>query len=1197
MENNLQYTFFEDSGITKTPGSVNIYPEEPEEINLFEPDFPENRTLLPGNEAIMASAGTGKTFSLAMRYISLLHAGVAPGKILASTFTKKAAGEIYDKIAEELISLASSEEKTAELAKNFPLSANGKFDSHRAGGILGRLLKSKDRLQISTLDSFFVNIIRAFPLECGIFGELSIMEEADTRSRVNALLALLKELSPTERKEVMETVKEASFGENNKYLYGTVKQLVFALYDCFLVCPEAKYWCSEELQNLLPVNFFADRKKLENIASDYMILLKDFLSNYKQGKDTERLYGYFSSLLADALKAEENPKADDKTLSLWDKFSAMNPSFPVTGEELDTFELAYNRKKYLLCGKFYQNTIILMRHLLYCNIRSLVRRNEALWHLLDLFNSKYALLVRSSGKIAFSDIPYLLRPAENNAETGLALPFSDRAGIEERLDEKTDHYLIDEFQDTSDNQWNAISRLAEEAITDPGGGRSFFYVGDIKQSIYQWRYGNPGLFNMILNKFPESTYGERGIVKNTLTKSYRSNNEVLNMVNAVFMNPEKILNMEKAEAAEKEIIFTAMKKMQYEQHVSAPSAAKQKGYSIYYQLPQVKQGENKLAREKKFRRIYDLLVELDPFRENCPFSVGVLFRTNHTASEFADCIRQFNMEDMLAGKKVSLPVSLDSRLSVKESMYCTLAYYILLGTAHPGDKFVSKMFEMLELGPNRIDRDILAEKMGYGGAKDLSGEERLYNGVRSDLANGGFELFFTKFMETFRQNLTDFDEKRLKSLADAARKYDLQGMDDIDTFLLLAYEEAGNEISLRNTIQCMTYHKSKGLAFDIVIMPDINGESMTGTKLHEGVFLNKDPEDFSPRFLTAFPQKQYLKCIPLLNDFARKLKDSTAYENCCMLYVGMTRARHALYLFGEEKGESSKTINMATLCSTILKGQNMEPRMIDEELQVIWESGNEKWYEEERTLFQQKQQAAKEEQKKTNELVKRNRFLTEKCLNKLMDNCEKVSSEGKSRIIFPEKAGLSNAPKPSLHVDKSVKISQTKSFSLSSASTDLGTKVHELFCKIDFYDGSIPEEYLIKQFGMEPLKTEEGQLLLKAWESPAIRDALKHPGTPSASLRKERSFLLPDRATGNYISGIFDRLVAEYDENGSCTGATVIDYKSDREKEEKVFLERYSRQLNIYRKAASNLLKLPPEKVECKLLALRCGKVITVPMA
>lgn len=1196
MEQEEQYFFHEEGEISPGGKFAEEYPAAEEGYkDLFEQDFPENKSMLPGNEAIMASAGTGKTFSLAMRYIALLHAGVKPGKILAATFTKKAAGEIYDKIAEELIKLSSSEEKAKEFACDFSFFQNGNFDSSRACGILSRLLKSQDRLQISTLDSFFVNIIRAFPLECGIYGQLSIMEEKDTTSRVNALLELFKELRQEDRKEIMELIKELSFGENHKYLYGTVKELVFTLYDHFLACPERCFWCSDELRSLVPAEYFAGKKKLEKIAENYMEKLTGFLSEYGENINTERLYCMFSSLLSDALKAEANPKAEEKTLSLWKLFTRSSPLFPATGEDGKSISLTYNRKNYLLQGGFYEDTLILMRHLLYCNINSLVRRNEALWHLLDLFNRKYALLVRSSGRITFADIPYLLRPSENSMASGLALPFSDRAGIEERMDEKTDHYLIDEFQDTSDNQWNAISRLAEEAITDPDGGRSFFYVGDIKQSIYQWRNGNPGLFDMILKKFPESIYGERGIRKSTLVKSFRSCNEVLQMVNTVFMNPSAVLDIKKAE--DKEIICSAMIRMQYEQHTASSSAAEQKGYSCYYQLPPVKRGEEKPAREIKFRRVYELLCKLDPFHEKCPFSVGVLFRTNRTAGEFAECIRQFTLQDLLAGKKVNLPVSLDSKLSVKDSLYCVLAYYILLGTAHPGDRFVQKMFEMLELGEEKLDMKTLAGKMGYFCSEELSGEECLYKGVRSDLANGGFELFFRSFMDTFRQNLTSFDERRLQSLMEAARKYDLQGMNDIDTFLLLAYEEAGNEISLRNTVQCMTYHKAKGLAFDIVIMPDINGESMAGIKLNDGVFLNKDPEDFSPRFLTAFPGKEYWKSVPLLDDFAKKLKDGSAYESCCMLYVGMTRAKHSLYLFGEEKNESSTSINMATLCATVFERLKSVKKEIREDLVSLWECGDENWFVEERKLFEEKKHSEKEKQQKSNELVKRNNFLTEKCLEKFMQRTQMVSGERECLIRFPEKEHLSNAPKPSQHADILTKITQTRKFSLSSSASELGTKVHELFAQIGFYDGSDPEEFLQKTFGKILPETEEGKLLQECWKNPAIRDSLKHPGSFSASLRKERSFLLPDKEAGNYISGIFDRLVAEYDEEGVCVGATVIDYKSDREEEEKVFLEKYSRQLNIYRKAASNLLKLPQEKVVCKLLALRCGKVIIVPVA
>ncbi|MBO4303414.1 MAG: UvrD-helicase domain-containing protein [Lentisphaeria bacterium] len=1166
------------------------------------------------NEAIMASAGTGKTFSLAMRYITLLNAGVPPGRILACTFTKKAAGEIFDKIAEELILLASSEEKAKERAEQFPLLKQGHFDAKRAGKILGTLLKSTEKLPIGTLDSFFVNIIRAFPLECGVFGELSIMEESDTRERVKTLLELLREIPQEDRREIRETVKDASYGESGKYLYGTIRDLIFDLYDRFLICPGEKFWCSEELRNLVPGDYFCSGETLEKITQDYSSRAKTFLEENNATESAfKALLPRFDSFAEDALSAKDNPKTSDGTDKFWELLAGENPGFPAMDENTGELFFSYRRRVYSLSGDLRKDTVILARHILACNMEALRRRNEALWRLLDLFNRKYALLVRSSGKITFADIPYLLRPSEDGRGADLALPFSGRAGIEERLDEKTDHYLIDEFQDTSDSQWNAISRLADEAITDPGGGRSFFYVGDIKQSIYQWRHGNPGLFDMILKKYPQELYGERGIRKRTLTKSYRSCPEVLEMVNTLFLHPEIPGGINAADE-EKQIVSDAMKKMQFEEHVSSDSAAAQKGYSAFFLLPAQGRRDAKEAQEEKYRKVYDLLAAIDPFREDLPFSVGVLFRSNGTASEFAESIRKFVQEDHSSGKEVNLPVSLDSRIPVMESPLCVLACQLLLGAAHPGNPFVKKMFEMLEYGPcfQRLDHAALARKMGYAIPEGVSGESALFRGVRQDLADGGFERFFRRFAEAFRGEITPSSERRLAALTETARACDLRGMGDVDAFLETAEKEAGNEISLRSTVQCMTYHKSKGLAFDIVILPDISGESMSGVKFHKGVFLNKDPEDFSPRFLTAFPKTTMRKSVPLLNEFASALKNANAYENCCMLYVGMTRAKHALYLFGNKRGENAGTINMSALCEAAFRKKEQEGEETQEKAASgkkekkkevssgasvssgpLWTCGDPLWYEAERG--EKGAESGKGAEKKENEdPVSGSRHLAEECLSSYLDACGKAVPEG-GRILFPAKAGLDKAQNPSFH-GIFAPSSGTRSFSLSGTAADLGTKVHELFSRIPFCGDGDPEAFLKGLFTEKELQSEEGKLLVQAWKSPALRDAMKHPGTCSASLRREQAFLLPDREKGNFVSGVFDRLVAEYDENGVCTGATVIDFKSDQEEDEAVFLRKYSFQLNTYREAAARLLKLAPERVKCRILALRSGKVIPVPL-
>ena len=95
------------------------------------------------------------------------------------------------------------------------------------------------------------------------------------------------------------------------------------------------------------------------------------------------------------------------------------------------------------------------------------------------------------------------------------------------------HYLhVDEFQDTSDNQWLALENLIDEVMQDEE--RSFFYVGDVKQSIYGWRGGNHRLFHPVLAKY--GGLGQRAIALESITRCYRSLPAVIDAVNAIFDN-------------------------------------------------------------------------------------------------------------------------------------------------------------------------------------------------------------------------------------------------------------------------------------------------------------------------------------------------------------------------------------------------------------------------------------------------------------------------------------------------------------------------------------------------------------------------------------------------------------------------------------------------------------------------------------
>ena len=120
---------------------------------------------------IKASAGSGKTFELAMRYLALLARGESEEKILATTFTRKAAGEIKERIISLLSEAALSEETAKFIGKQIGLD----FTSVDAQKILARILRNLSQLNICTLDSFFYFYCKEFFLRTRIKARLEAL--------------------------------------------------------------------------------------------------------------------------------------------------------------------------------------------------------------------------------------------------------------------------------------------------------------------------------------------------------------------------------------------------------------------------------------------------------------------------------------------------------------------------------------------------------------------------------------------------------------------------------------------------------------------------------------------------------------------------------------------------------------------------------------------------------------------------------------------------------------------------------------------------------------------------------------------------------------------------------------------------------------------------------------------------------------
>ena len=233
---------------------------------------------------------------------------------------------------------------------------------------------------------------------------------------------------------------------------------------------------------------------------------------------------------------------------------------------------------------YYSETYSVSAELFYC-VRKLMfhiaaseyllirRKTRAIYDLMAFFDESYALQTRRQGLLTFQDILYLINSKEKSDYGVLQM-------LRERLALNIDHYLLDEFQDTSDTQWSAMRDLISDVIqwNEESRFTSFFMVADVKQSLYQWRKGNPEIFWNICSVYgiiPEEDVGKmqaedevcNGVLKG-LNCSYRSASAVLQMVNDIFHDPQGTVTFPDRLAAQTIPFHTQRAKMNFLPHIS-----------------------------------------------------------------------------------------------------------------------------------------------------------------------------------------------------------------------------------------------------------------------------------------------------------------------------------------------------------------------------------------------------------------------------------------------------------------------------------------------------------------------------------------------------------------------------------------------------------------------------------------------------
>lgn len=438
------------------------------------------------NAIVAASAGTGKTYLLVTRIIRQLLAGAAPERILALTFTRKAAGEMRQRLHERLRNMATMRDD--ELQKTLVAMGiapdTGKLEQARR--LYEHILLSPRPLRISTFHAFCQQLLHRFPLEANVPPGYELLQ-AGSIMQAAAWDALFLEATHNPDSSLAQALERLFMACNGlANTHNALMQAFLARRNDWLAYTQDRenpvgYAC-ERLQQLLQLDgheplsiFFSEANN--NLLRTFREMLLQHVT------DTNLEY-------AALIEAGLNGKNSDESRFEFIKRAFLTQKLePRQRKNSKTLEKALGADR---AGEFLKLHDYFCQQLLTAHeawLRLQYYKTVSAWYLAgDVLLQHYQRIKQEQRLLDFDDLEW---------KTYRLLHHRDHAlWVQYKIDQKIDHLLIDEFQDTNPTQWQLIRPLLEEMADtgqSTGRSRSVFLVGDGKQSIYGFRRADPQL--------------------------------------------------------------------------------------------------------------------------------------------------------------------------------------------------------------------------------------------------------------------------------------------------------------------------------------------------------------------------------------------------------------------------------------------------------------------------------------------------------------------------------------------------------------------------------------------------------------------------------------------------------------------------------------------------------------------------------
>jgi ATP-dependent exoDNAse (exonuclease V) beta subunit len=453
---------------------------------------------------------------------------------------------------------------------------------------------------------------------------------------------------------------------------------------------------------------------------------------------------------------------------------------------------------------------------------------------------------------------------------------------------------------------------------------------------------------------------------------------------------------------------------------------------------------------------------------------------------------------------------------------------LVQGAAHPGDTMAREHVMMTPLGT-------LLAHMG------LTTPEAVCACVLQQIHDDGFERtmeFWVGRLEAALPPDDAFSRERGRQLVAAAALFDATGSREVAEFVAFVQRHTVRGAEVGGVIRVMTIHKSKGLGFDVVVLPDLEGQRIDQRR--EGLAVQRAP-DREVEWVLDLPTKLFWTHEETLSAHVAAAEAEAGYEALALLYVGLTRAKRAMYVITEPPGKSESR-NYPKLLTATLGSEE-------------WSAGDVRWYE-------------------TLPVV----------------TAPVASGFEAEEAVMRERVPRRPARRPSAENGGVVEAGQLLAIDgIRKQAAAFGTAVHALLAGVES-----GQEFATGATAWADWPPEVWEEVAACLRAPALAHVWRQPQW--GEVWSERAFEIV--LDGAWVTGVFDRVVLERLADGRVQAVTVYDFKTDRVEGDRglaAAVARHARQLNLYRRVAGVLTGVPAGTVRVELVFTALRKSVEVP--